>query len=119
MPGGRPTKMTTATVQKLEEAFLMGCTDLEACLFADISKQTLYNYQEANPEFVDRKEALKQNPFMKSRQVLLGALERDDVSTAHKILERKEGKTVNVQGGDRAIAVEAAWTVLPVTNHGG
>jgi hypothetical protein len=47
--------MTEATVAKLEQAFAFGCTDLEACLYADISKDCLYNYQKKHPEFVDRK----------------------------------------------------------------
>lgn len=41
---GRPTKMTQGTVKKLEEAFLRGLSDEEACLYADISKPTLYDY---------------------------------------------------------------------------
>ncbi len=106
--------MTPETVQKLETAFLMGCTDLEACLFAGIVKTTLYTYQNDNPEFLARKETLKQNPYMKSRSVLMGALERNDVNTAHKILERKEGKTLNIQGGNNPISLEASWTIQPV-----
>lgn len=96
MPAGRPTKMTENTVKKLEEAFLMGCTDIEACLFADISKQTLYTFQEKNPEFVDRKEALKSNPVMKARKVVLKALDESDIATAHKVLDRKEGSKVTL-----------------------
>lgn len=102
MAGGRPTKFTPQTIAKLEQAFLMGCTDLEACLFADVSKTALYNYQDANPEFVDRKETLKQNPVMKARQVILGALGDADVNTAHKVIERKEGTKVKqeITGAD-------------------
>ena len=92
--------MTPSTVKKLEEAFLLGCTDEEACLFADISKQTLYNYQEKNPEFIDRKSVLKSNPFMMSRQVLIEALENKDTHTAHKIIDRKEGSKVALTGED-------------------
>ncbi len=62
MPAGRPTVMTVETVNKLEEAFMLGCTDEEACFAANISKQTLYNYQDKNPEFIDRKETLKSRP---------------------------------------------------------
>ena len=51
----RPTKMTGEAVSKLEKAFLMGCTDLEACVYAEISKHCLYRYEEKNPEFRDRK----------------------------------------------------------------
>jgi len=88
MAGGRPTKMTPDTVKKLEEAFLMGCSDLEACLFADISKQTLYTYQDKNPEFIDRKRILKQNPVMVARQSVLKEM-REDGNLAMKYLERK------------------------------
>lgn len=100
MPAGRPTKLTPHRVKKLEEAFLMGCTDLEACLFADISKQTLYNYCEKNPEFFDRKEMLKSNPVMKARSVVLKAIEKSDLGAAQELLKRKEGSKVAVTGAE-------------------
>jgi hypothetical protein len=91
MAGGRPTKMTEETVQKLEEAFEMGCTDVEACLHAGIVKQTLYNYQEENPEFVDRKQALKENPAYRARKVMYEAIKNDkNLNTAQWYLERKK-----------------------------
>ncbi len=96
MAGGRPSKMTTVTVEKLERAFLLGCTDEEACIAANISKKTLYNYQDKNPEFVHRKEVLKSNPVYRARKVVLDALERGDVATAHKVLDRKEGSKVQL-----------------------
>jgi len=77
MGAGRPTKMTENTVNKLEEAFAMGCTDLEACLFADISKKTLYNYQDKNPEFIHRKEQLKQKPFLIARASIMNGMKED------------------------------------------
>lgn len=87
--GGRPTKMTPETVKKLDDAFLLGCTDEEACFYAEISKQTLYNYQDANPEYVDRKERLKQNPFFKARQSILSGI-TDSADIALKFMERKK-----------------------------
>lgn len=77
MTAGRPTKMDALTVKKLEEAFALGCTDLEACLYADISKQTLYNYQDLNPEFIDRKEKLKENPVLLARQSVINGMQED------------------------------------------
>ena len=88
MPAGRPTKMTPETIGKLEEAFSMGCTDLEACLFADIEKTTLYKYQQDHPEFINRKEKLKENPVLKARQTILDNLE--DPTNARWYLERKK-----------------------------
>jgi hypothetical protein len=96
---GRPTSMTPATVSKLEEAFALGCTDLEACFYADISKPTLYAYQDANPEFLYRKERLKKRPVLLARKVIVDALLDDDRASAHKVLERHDG-TKNVISGD-------------------
>ena len=56
----RPTVMTPEVIAKLEEAFAWGCSDIEACLWADIAPKTLYVYQEKNPEFAQRKAALKE-----------------------------------------------------------
>ena len=92
----RPTKMTTEVIAKLEQAFAMGCNDLEACMYADISQATLYRYQEVHEEFRERKEVLKSNPVMLARSVLIDALADGDVNTAHKIIDRKEGSKVNV-----------------------
>ena len=97
---GRPTLMTPETVNKLEQAFSLGATDVEACFYAGISKQTLYNYQEKYPEFVDRKAALKDKLVLKARQVVASAMEDGDKQTAQWYLERKKKdefsiKTVN------------------------
>ena len=87
---GRPTKMTEATVKKLDEAFAVGCSDLEACLYAGISKQTLYNYQDENPEYIDRKETLKQNLKMHSKFNLGKSITKEkDVDDSKWYLERK------------------------------
>lgn len=88
-PVGRPTIMTPEVVNKLEAAFLLGCSDLEACFAADISKQTLYNYQDANPEFIDRKESLKANPIYVARSTVVREI-AEKGELALKYLERKK-----------------------------
>ena len=92
----RPTKMTPAVIAKLDHAFAMGCSDLEACMYADISQATLYRYQEDNVKFRERKEVLKSNPIMMARSVLIDALRDGDVNTAHKMIDRKEGSKVSM-----------------------
>ena len=87
--GGRPPKITPDVVKKLEEAFAMGCTDIEACLYADITKATLYNYQNKYPEFIDRKEQLKETPVLKARKAVVNALAKDHEFSL-KYLERKK-----------------------------
>lgn len=87
MEVGRPTVVTPEVLRKLEEAFALGCTDLEACVFADISKTTLYKYQAENPEFAERKEELKENPILKARKTVVESLDKPEL--AFKFLERK------------------------------
>lgn len=89
-PVGRPTIMTPETISKLEEVFAIGGSDEEACFFAGIGKTTLYNYQQEHPEFVERKDALKERPILKARQTVVKAL--DDPNHAFKYLERKRRK---------------------------
>ncbi len=92
---GRHTKMTDECISKLEEAFTWGCTDSEACCFADISMATLYRYCEKNTQFRDRKEKLKDMPVMKAKLIQFNELENDSISQANKVIDRKEGTKVN------------------------
>lgn len=73
----RPTVMTPEVIAKLEEAFAWGCTDREACLWAGIAQPTLYLYQEKHPEFIDRKEALKDTPILNSRATVARSVKKD------------------------------------------
>lgn len=85
----RPTVMTEETLALLKEAFLLGMTDSEACLYAgDINPSTLYKYQDEHPEFSKRKEQWKQNPILEARQSVLKGIKRDP-DLALKFLERK------------------------------
>lgn len=86
-PVGRPTLMTEITIKKLEEIFAIGGTDKEACLFANVSEPTLYSYQLKHPEFVDRKEELRQQPVLKARRTVVDNLGEPEM--AFRYLERK------------------------------
>lgn len=88
-PIGRPTVMTPVTIDKLEEAFEWGCSDLEACLHAGIGKTALYDYQTANPDFAERKEQLKKNPTLRARRTVYKDI-AENSDLALKYLERKE-----------------------------
>lgn len=84
---GRPTKMTKDTIAKLKQAFAIGCTDEEACAYAEISHTTLYNYQSDRPKFVEEKERLKKNPILKAKQTVVNSLK--NTKDAQWYLERK------------------------------
>jgi hypothetical protein len=85
---GRPTVMTPEILDKLVEAFALGCGDKEACLLANIGMSTLYSYQETDPAFVERKHALKENPILKARKTVMDDI--GNVDTAKWLLERKK-----------------------------
>ena len=93
--GGRPTVMDDEVLNKLREAFAMGCTDEEACLHAEISPATLYNYQKENEEFLEEKKQLKNNPMLQARSTVVRNLR--NVDTAKWYLEKKARKEF---GGD-------------------
>jgi len=111
---GRPTVMTEEAIRLLEEAFKWGCTDLEACCNADISKTSLYEYCILNPEFAERKETLKNSTLLKAKMVISKSLDEDDVNSAHKVVDRKEGTKVkqDITSGGQTIN---SWVVNPVT----
>ncbi len=90
--GGRPLAVTPEVLSKLEEAFLLGCTDEEACLVADISRATLYNYQKDHPEFIERKEELKERPVYIARKSVVDALEKDPKLSLDYLQRKKKGE---------------------------
>jgi len=113
--GGQPTKMTEKTLQLLREAFSWGCTDTEACCYAEISTSTLYNYCVANPKFLELKNKLKDMPMMKARRIVNVALDSDDLNTANRVIDRKEGTKVKqeITGADGA-PIAATFNFIPV-----
>jgi hypothetical protein len=86
---GRKTVMTEETVKKLVDAFSMGFTDEEACIYSEITKQTLYNYCEKNPKFLTKKELLKHKPKIKAKLNILNSINSEDLETSKWYLERK------------------------------
>jgi len=79
-----------ATLQKLEKAFSAGMSDLEACYFADVSQNDFREYLKMNPEFAEKREALKQVPVMIARQTVLRAIKKDP-KIALEFLDRVSG----------------------------
>lgn len=86
---GRKPVIDDVTLQKLENAFSLGATDGEACFQAGIAPATLYNYQNAHPEYVERKNQLKDRMIFKARSVIAEALNNKDKEVAKWYLERK------------------------------
>lgn len=86
---GRPTVMTEDVLRKLEEAFSYGATDKEAIFIADISSTAFYDYCKSNPDFAERKEALKDMPKYRARKNIVDKINDGDVPTSQWYAERK------------------------------
>lgn len=84
---GRPIKIDKDKVQKLEFAFAIGCTDIEAYTHAEIPHSTFYKYQSENPDFLDKKNKLRDLPILKAKQTIINDLWRAE--SAKWYLERK------------------------------
>lgn len=88
--GGRATVMTPGTLHKLEEAYVVGATHLEAAIYADIAESTLHNYRSKNPEFSERIDALRGMTSLKAKINIERAIENDDINTSKWHLERRD-----------------------------
>jgi hypothetical protein len=92
----RPTKRTEALVNKLEYAFSIGATVKEACLYADISRETYYKWTEIDKELSDRLEDLRENPIFVARESVFNGMKKDP-DLALKFLERKLKKEFSLR----------------------
>lgn len=89
-PGGRPKSIDDKILAKLEEGFLIGLTDRECCLYANINPSTLYRYCEENPDFSERKEMLKEQPKIKAKMNIIESINKyKDTDLSKWYLERK------------------------------
>lgn len=116
---GRPTVFSKETILALYNAFTVSATDEEACLMADISMSSLYNYQKENPDFLDKKKRLKKSLSLKSRQVIARKIaEENNVDVAEWWLEHKEknefSKRQELTGADGE-AIIPTIEITPVT----
>lgn len=87
--GQKKQKLTPDTIRKLEEAFAIDASVLEACFYADISHDTYYRWIKENPELSDKFERLREKPVLTARQTVVKAISTDS-DMAMKYLERKK-----------------------------
>ena len=86
---GRPTARTELVVKKLEEAAVLGCTIEEMCLYAGITRATLYTWFKGDADLRVRLEELRDTPVLLARDTLCQAIKNGNADLALKYLERK------------------------------
>ena len=77
-------------LQKLEQAWAMGCPDVEAAAYADVSHAALSDFLKRNPTIADRKARLLQKPFLAARNAILKKISDGDGDLALRYMERKK-----------------------------
>lgn len=95
------TKLTPEVVQKLKDAFAVGATVEQACCYAEIAKQTYYNWIEKNPVLLDEFEKMRQKLPLQAKnniaQRIYGKEVKGDISLSQWLISRTESS----QYGDR------------------
>lgn len=86
---GRPTVMTPEVVVKLEHAFAIDSTVEEACSYAEISRNSFYDYLQKNPDFSNRIEELRQRPVLAARERAVKGI-HESYGNAMDYLKRKK-----------------------------
>ena len=86
---GRKTKITDIVVKKIEDVIAMGGTVAMACHYAEITRTTYYNFLNANPEFIDRIEGLREElPLAALSNIANGIREEGDIPLSERYLAR-------------------------------
>jgi len=88
---GNYTKKDDSTIKLLEEAFSMDCPITEACLHANISTQTYYNWIEEEPALKTRFDRLRDKPFLLARTTVIKGI-KENYQNAMDYLKRKKKK---------------------------
>lgn len=86
---GRPRAIGEKELRLLKEAFFMGCTNREACLYADVAESTFYDFLKEYPEYSEKIDIWKNYEKIKARMVVHKALDKGDRDMAKWYLERK------------------------------
>lgn len=85
---GRPERFNDKILESLRNAFAIGCTDEEACAYANIPTTTFYDYLKRHPDFSEERNKLKQKPILLAKQTIINDLK--SVDSAKWYLERKK-----------------------------
>lgn len=92
---GRPKSITKKVWEVLEDSFLMGLSDEQACLRANITKPTLYAYLGEHPELKDRREILKENIRMRAKINIVNEIKKGSIELSKYYLEKTDREFSN------------------------
>jgi hypothetical protein len=86
---GRPTVMTKAVVQKLEQALRDGFSVDMACYVSGVGRSTYYEHLQSDPDFADKMTLAQDWTTQRAKQVVAQAVDNGDLKAAQWWLERR------------------------------
>lgn len=86
---GRPTKMTEELVGKLEQGLAHGFSVAEACDYAEINRDTYYEWLKKSEGFSDRMNRAQTDLQRRAKINLSTAINKGDVELSKYYLERR------------------------------
>jgi AcrR family transcriptional regulator len=92
---GRPTKITTGVVSKLEDAIRHGATVGEACYLSGISRETFYHHFRSDKEFSDKMELSRTWLRVIAKHNLASAVINGDMKASLWLLEKHDSLPIN------------------------
>jgi len=105
-------KKTEDAIRKLEQAFSIDATILEACYYADISHDTYYRWIKEDPKLADDLERLRNKPVLKARQEWI-----DKFSTDWKACESYLKRKRNDEFSERSESLVASVTMKDIVDE--
>ena len=82
--------MTDNVIRKLDEAFMYGLSDRQACLYAEIPYSTFTSWLEKNEDYRTKKELLKENPKLRAKINVAKSIGNGDLYDSRWLLERTD-----------------------------
>lgn len=80
----RPTRLTDEVLKKLEDAFKVGASISQACIYAGISQQDYFNWIKKYEWFFERMEGFKNFPYVFSKEAIFKAINSKDPNVSAK-----------------------------------
>ena len=81
--------MEDKILEKLNTAWSYGCTDAEACVYADITMLDLKEIFKDNPTLKEERRLLKKKPNIKARMNIVDSINAGNLDTSKWYAERK------------------------------
>ena len=109
-------KFDKLTVKKLEEAFSIGADVSAACFYADITRQTYYNWVKENKKLGEKFDRLREKPVLEAYQTI--ATNLHEVDTAKWFLERKRKTEFSTRVEQDHTGIQNQFEIIMTTVDG-